>query len=49
VVAVNLSDRPTALRGVEGTIRIDTERGREGERVSGRLQLHPWQGVVLTG
>jgi alpha-glucosidase len=49
VVAVNLSDRPTALRGVEGTIRIDTERGREGERVSGRLELRPWQGVVLTG
>jgi alpha-glucosidase len=49
VVAVNLSDRRTALRGVEGTVRIDTERDRERERVSGRLQLGPWQGVVLAG
>ena len=47
VVAVNLSDRAAKVRGVDGTIRIDTGRGREGEAVAGAVELEPWQGVVV--
>jgi hypothetical protein len=47
-VAVNMSDRAENVRGLEGTIRLDTARAREGEPVSGPLRLGPWEGVVAT-
>jgi alpha-glucosidase len=47
VVAVNFSDDPAALDGVEGRIRLATAREREGDEVSGRLELGPWEGVVV--
>jgi alpha-glucosidase len=46
-IAVNLSGRPAHVRNVEGTVRISSDRSRDGERVSGRMRLEPWSGVVV--
>ncbi len=46
-VAVALSDDPGVVHGVEGTIRIATDRSREGERIGGDLRLSGWEGVVV--
>ena len=47
VVALNLADREARLDGVEGVIRVATDRGRDGERAAGSLRLAPWEGVVV--
>jgi alpha-glucosidase len=47
VVALNLGGAPTTLDGVAGTVRICTDRGRDGERVDGALALGPWEGALL--
>ncbi len=47
VIAVNLSDRNATVRGVQGTIRLDTRRARVGDAVGGSLRLDPWEGVVV--
>jgi alpha-glucosidase len=47
VAAVNLGERDARMEGVEGTIRLATERARDGERVAGRLALAPAEGVVV--
>jgi alpha-glucosidase len=47
IVAVNLSDDAAVLEGVDGTVRLGTRREREGEQVAGRLELAPWEGVVV--
>ena len=46
-VALNLGDEAKAVEGVEGTVAISTGRDRDGERVDGRLELAPWEGVVV--
>jgi alpha-glucosidase len=46
VVAVNLSDAPAPVEGVQGRVRLGTRREREGEEFEGRLDLGPWEGVV---
>jgi alpha-glucosidase len=46
LVAVNLSDEPSVLEGVEGRVRLGTGGEREGEAVAGRLELRPWEGIV---
>jgi hypothetical protein len=43
-----LADEPAALDGVEGRVAISTGRDRDGEDVRGRLELEPWEGVVVT-
>jgi alpha-glucosidase len=47
VVAVNLSDRPQALRDVGGAIQLDTGLARAGEQVTGTLKLAPREGAVV--
>ena len=47
MVAVNLADEPASLDGVRGTVRISTERARDGETVDGTLELDAWQGAVV--
>jgi alpha-glucosidase len=47
VVAINLGPAATEIPGVEGSIALGTDRGREGERVEGRLRLGPAEGVVV--
>ena len=46
-VALNLSDAHTVFDGLEGTVAIATDRIRDGETVSDRLELRPWEGVVV--
>ena len=46
-VALNLSDAPGVIEGLEGRIRIATRRKRDGEAVDGRLALGPWEGAVV--
>jgi len=47
VVVANLSGAATRLTGVEGTVRLATERARDGEIVKGALRLEPWEAVVV--
>jgi glycosidase len=46
VVAVNLSGRAAHVP-VEGVVAIGTDRERDGERVTDRVQLAPWEGILL--
>lgn len=47
-VVLNLGDTKVECEGFEGTIRIATCRSRERQRISGLLELGPWEGVVLS-
>jgi len=47
VVALNLSDEPGRLDRVSGTVAISTDRHSDGVQLNGRLELDPWQGVVV--
>jgi alpha-glucosidase len=47
LVAVNLSGTPATVAGVAGTVRIGTNRGRDGEPVGGSLDLGPWEAVIV--
>jgi alpha-glucosidase len=46
-VALNLSDAPVEVEGVDGTVLVATDRGRDGERVGGPLALAPWTGAII--
>jgi alpha-glucosidase len=46
VVAVNLQGEPATVASISGTVRIGTDRARDGEAVDG-LRLGPWEGVVV--
>jgi alpha-glucosidase len=48
LVALNLGDEPARLDGVEGAIVLCTDRSRDGELVSGGLELAPRQAVVAS-
>jgi alpha-glucosidase len=47
LVAVNFADTATTVDGVEGTVRISTDRARDGEPVAGRLALGPLEAAVV--
>ncbi len=47
LVVLNFGDAPVTLDDVLGTVRICTNRGRDGEHVDGTLVLGPTEGVVL--
>jgi alpha-glucosidase len=46
-MAVNLGSGPVDVEGIEGTVLLATDRRREGELVSGRLQLEAAEGVAV--
>jgi alpha-glucosidase len=48
LVAVNLGADAAVLDGVDGSIAICTNRGRDGETVSGVLELAPAEGAIVT-
>jgi len=48
VVAINLGDSEATLSDVDGTIRIGTDRVRDGERVDGALTLRDGEGALVT-
>ena len=45
--AVNLSDAAVEVGGLDGTVLVGTDRGRDGSAVEGSLSLRPWEGVVV--
>jgi alpha-glucosidase len=47
VVALNLSDDEAVLDGIEGHILMATDRGRDGESVSGALRLRRFEGLIV--
>ena len=48
LVAVNLGDEPAHLDGVDGAVVLGTDRARDGEPLSGRLELRPREAVVAS-
>ncbi len=48
LVALNLGDEPARIDGVEGAILLCTARARDGEVVSGGLELGPREAVVAS-
>ena len=47
LVALNLGDDPVQIEGVEGSIALSTNRGRDGEPTTERLTLGASEGVVV--
>ena len=47
VVALNLTDDLVHLPGVEGAVRLGTDRRRDGETITGELRLGAWEGLVV--
>ena len=47
-VALNLSDAKTTVDGGDGRVVLGTERSRDGEAVTDRLDLRPWEGVIVS-
>ena len=51
LVALNLSSEQgtfhSAEEGMRGVIRISTHREREGEEISGEIELEPDQGLLI--
>jgi alpha-glucosidase len=47
VIALNLSDGPVTLEGLDGSIALGTDRRRDGEPVAGRLELSPGEGALI--
>jgi alpha-glucosidase len=46
LVALNMSDEPASLPGLDGRIEIGTERARDETAFAGSLDLGPWEGLV---
>jgi len=46
-VALNLTARPRAVEGLRGEVVLSSRRAREGERVDGRVELEPWDALVI--
>ena len=47
VVVANMTDGEGRVEGVSGTVRIGSDRRRDGEAVEGTLQLRGWEAVVV--
>jgi alpha-glucosidase len=47
-VVLNLSDSEVKVDGVNGVVRMATDRQREGETVRGTLTLQPWRGAIVS-
>jgi alpha-glucosidase len=47
IVALNLGDDPSDIEGLNGSIRISTDRHRDGEPLDGAVVLQGWQGIVI--
>ena len=46
-MALNLTDDVVHLPGVEGAVRLCTDRRRDGETLTGELRLGAWEGLVV--
>ncbi len=48
-VALNLSGKRSRVEGVEGVVRVSTDRDRDGQQLREPAELEPWEGVVAEG
>jgi alpha-glucosidase len=46
-IALNLSDEAVRVDAIAGIVRVATDRGRDGERVTDGLALSPWEAAVV--
>jgi alpha-glucosidase len=46
-VVLNLTDTDATVDGLEGAVRLSTDRTRDGQAVSGSLAVRPWEALVL--
>jgi alpha-glucosidase len=46
-VALNPAGHEAVVQGLDGAVAASTSPDRAGERISGRLALEPWEGVVV--
>ena len=46
VVGLNFTDGTIHLPGVDGAVRLSTDRRRDGEKISGDLRIEAWEGLV---
>ena len=46
-VVVNYSDAEKTLEGLDGNVRIGTDRSRDGETFTGSLRVGAWEGLVV--
>jgi alpha-glucosidase len=47
-VALNLSEKPVRLPGVDGSVVLATDRSRDGRRIGGGLTLEAWEGALCS-
>ncbi len=47
VVVVHMADGEAILGDLRGTVRICTDRRRDGEAVTGALRVGPWQALIV--
>ena len=47
-VALNGSESDCVVSGLEGTVRIGTDRARDGAAVDGGLALRPWEAAIVS-
>jgi alpha-glucosidase len=47
IVAANLTETDATLEGIVGRVCIGTNRARDGEPISGAVELRGWEGMVL--
>ncbi|HEV3281884.1 MAG TPA: alpha-amylase family glycosyl hydrolase [Acidimicrobiales bacterium] len=47
VVVANMSDGESVVTGIDGTVRIASDRGLDGQRVSSSLRLPGWHAAVV--
>jgi alpha-glucosidase len=48
LVAVNLSETTATVPSVTGTVRLSTDRSRDGDSAGAPLTLRPWEAVIVT-
>lgn len=46
VVALNLTDASLEIKSEPGHIALGTDRSRDGQRVTDKVELEPWEGVI---
>ena len=47
VVALNLGESTAAIEDIDGRVELSTRLDREGEQVTGRLEIRPREGLVV--
>lgn len=47
IIALNLADEESSLPIQRGRVAIGTDRRRDGAHVAGRVELSPWEGLVI--